>query len=161
MHSAVRPARPDDVGEILALIRELAAYERAADEVRATEGGLRAALFGDEPAVHAHVAELGGAVDGLALWFRSFSTWTGAHGVYLEDLFVRPEARGHGLGRGLLATLAERCVSNGWQRLEWTVLDWNEPALEFYRSLGAVGMAEWTVHRLTGEPLAALAARSS
>jgi GNAT superfamily N-acetyltransferase len=113
-------------------------------------------LFGDHPAVFAHVAEHEGAVAGFALWFVNYSTWTGRHGIYLEDLYVSPELRGHGYGRALLAELARICVERGYGRLDWSVLDWNEPAIGFYESLGAVAMDEWTVHRMTGPALHAL-----
>ncbi len=153
----IRPARPDDVPTILRLIRDLAEYERAASEVRATEQTLREALFGPAPAVFAHIAEHegpdGAQVAGFALWFRNFSTWRGTHGIYLEDLYVRPELRGHGHGRALLAQLAQICVREGYARLEWSVLEWNEPAISFYRSLGAEPMMEWRTFRLTGPAL--------
>ncbi|MFI6292084.1 GNAT family N-acetyltransferase [Nonomuraea sp. NPDC050790] len=152
----IRPATPDDVPEILAMVGELADYEKAAHEVRATEAQLRAALFGERPAAFAHVAEDDGRLAGFALWFLSFSTWRGVHGIYLEDLFVRPQHRGGGHGRALLAELAKICVERGYQRLEWSVLDWNAPAIGFYKKLGAVPMDEWTVYRLTDEPLRAL-----
>jgi len=148
---------------VLELIRELADYERSLAQVEATEESLHAALFGPRPAVFCHVAETAPAgaaaypLAGFALWFRNFSTWTGTHGIYLEDLFVRPELRGQGHGRALLQALARLCVEHGYQRLEWWVLDWNEPALRFYRSIGARPMDEWTVHRLTGDALRALA----
>lgn len=143
------------------MIGELAEYERAPDEVVATEDLLREALFAENPAVFALVAEDGGDVVGFALWFRNFSTWLGRHGVYLEDLYVRPQHRGQGHGKALLSALARICVERDYGRLEWWVLDWNEPALQFYRSLGAVPMDEWTVHRVTGEPLRRLAAGAS
>ena len=157
----VRRAAPADVGAVVGLVRELAAYEREPDAVRLTEDVLRERLFGPEPAVFAHVAERDGEVVGTAVWFLTFSTWTGTHGVWLEDLYVRPEARGGGLGRALLAALAAVCAERGYARLEWTVLDWNAPALGFYRALGAVGMEEWTTQRLTGPALAALARSAS
>ena len=138
------------------MVRELADYERAADAVEADEESIRAALFGPDPAVFAHVAEHGGEVVGFALWFRTFSTWHGRHGIYLEDLYVRPPARGRGHGRALLAELARIAVDAGHRRLEWSVLDWNVDAQEVYRSVGAVPMSEWTVWRLSGEPLAEL-----
>lgn len=143
---------------MLDLVRELAEYERAPHEAVATEAQFHDALFGPAPAVYAHVAELDGEVVGFALWFLSFSTWLGRHGIYLEDLYVRPAVRGQGIGRSLLATLARLAVERGYGRLEWSVLDWNEPALGFYRSLGAVALDEWTVHRLSGEALATLGA---
>jgi GNAT superfamily N-acetyltransferase len=171
----IRPAMPQDVPEILAMVRELAEYERAAHEVESTVEQLTALLFGGAvegipattpsgaPAAYAHVVdhpdpERGTSLGAFALWFLNTSTWTGTHGVYLEDLYVRPELRGSGYGRGLLATLAQVCVDRGYRRLEWWVLDWNEPALGFYRSIGAEPMDEWTVHRVTGDALAALAA---
>jgi len=154
----IRPARPADVPAILELIHGLAEYERAAHEVHATAGQLEASLFGPEPAVFAHVAEDGGAVVGFALWFLSFSTWLGKHGIYLEDLYVRPDHRARGHGKALLATLARIAVERGYGRVEWWVLDWNQPAIDFYRSLGAVAMDDWTVFRLTGDALEALGA---
>jgi GNAT superfamily N-acetyltransferase len=154
----IRPAKPEDVAEIHAMVRELADYEKSVDQAKATPEQLHDALFGERPAVFAHVAEDdGGRVQGFALWFLNYSTWTGVHGIYLEDLYVRPAARGTGLGKALLARLARICVERGYQRLEWSVLDWNEPALAVYRSQGAAPMDEWTAHRLTGEALAALA----
>ncbi|MFC1441285.1 GNAT family N-acetyltransferase [Streptacidiphilus sp. N1-10] len=154
----IREARPDDIPQILAFIRELAEYERALDDARATAEQLHTALFGPHPAAFAHIAEddSTGEPVGFALWFLNFSTWKGVHGLYLEDLYVRPEARGGGHGKALLATLAQICVERGYGRLEWSVLDWNEPSIGFYKSLGAVPMDEWTVFRLTGAPLAAL-----
>jgi GNAT superfamily N-acetyltransferase len=158
----IRPARPDDLDAILQLIRDLAAYERAPDQARATPEDLGEALFGPEPRVFAHVAEHHGEgepqIAGLALWFLNFSTWTGRHGIYLEDLFVRPEMRGHGYGRALLVELARICVERGYARLEWAVLDWNQPAIGFYRGLGAEPIDEWTVNRLQGEALRRLGA---
>jgi GNAT superfamily N-acetyltransferase len=155
--AGIRPARPGDVAAIHRLIRELAEYERSLDQVAGAEDDLRRALFGAAPAVFAHVAEHEGAVAGFALWFLNYSTWTGRHGIYLEDLYVTPALRRHGYGRALLAELARTCVDRGYARLEWSVLDWNEPALGFYASLGAVAMDEWTVHRLAGPALAELA----
>ncbi|MFI6769579.1 GNAT family N-acetyltransferase [Streptomyces sp. NPDC050355] len=154
----IREATPDDVPVILAMIGELAAYERAPEAAQATEPQLKEALFGAQPAAFALIAEADGAPVGFALWFRNFSTWTGTHGVYLEDLYVRPEARGGGHGKALLAALAKICVDRGYERFEWSVLDWNEPSIGFYRSIGAQPMDEWTVFRLTGEALHDLAA---
>jgi GNAT superfamily N-acetyltransferase len=154
----IRRALPGDVPAIYRLIRDLAEYERSLPEVTGTEDDLRRALFGPDPAIFAHVAEHEGQVAGFALWFLNYSTWLGRHGLYLEDLYVTPDLRGHGLGKALLAELAAVCVAQGYGRLEWWVLDWNEPARGFYRSLGAVPMDEWTVHRLTGQALADLAA---
>lgn len=155
--SAIRAARPDDVPEILAMIRELAVYECAADEVRATAPLLTEALFGPQPAVHAAMACAEGAPVGFALWFRNFSTWEGRHGIYLEDLYVRPAARGGGHGTALLRHLAGIAVREGYPRLDWAVLDWNEPSIGFYRSLGARPQSDWTGFRLTGAALRALA----
>jgi GNAT superfamily N-acetyltransferase len=153
----IRPATPVDVPVILGLIRELADYEQAPDEVRATEDLLHAALFAGQPHVWCHVAEVDGVVVGCAVWFLNFSTWLGRHGIYLEDLYVRPEHRGTGLGLELLRTLARTAAERGYGRVEWWVLDWNESAIGFYRSLGAVPMDEWTVFRLTGDALHELA----
>jgi len=156
----IRPATTDDIPAIHAMVRELADYERALDAAEATEQQLRDALFGPHPAAFAHIAEddTTGSVVGFALWFLNFSTWKGVHGLYLEDLYVRPQARGGGHGKALLTELARICVRRGYGRLEWSVLDWNEPSIGFYKSLGAVPMDEWTVFRLTGEPLAVLGA---
>jgi GNAT superfamily N-acetyltransferase len=155
----VRPATPQDVPTIRTLIRELAEFERSLEKATATEDDLRSALFDSPaPAVFCHLAlDDDGQPVGFALWFRNFSTWTGRHGIYLEDLYVRPSARSHGYGRALLQTLAGICVSEGYPRLEWWVLDWNETALRFYRSIGAEPMDEWTVHRVSGPELSALA----
>ncbi len=157
----IRPAEPRDVEQILEMIRDLAAYERAADEVHASEQDLARALFGVTPAVFALVVEGDSDGDepllGFAMYFLNFSTWLGKHGVYLEDLYVRPEVRGEGHGKRLLQALARICIERGYGRLEWWVLDWNEPALGFYRSIGAVPMDEWTVHRVTGDALSQLA----
>lgn len=170
--SRIRAARREDVAEILAMVRDLATYEQAAHEVLATEQSLSVLLFG-APAQHrptaafCHVAPdpqaragAGDQLSGFALWFVSTSTWTGRHGIYLEDLYVRPQARGRGIGAALMSELAQICVDRDFARLEWSVLDWNTPALDFYRALGAKAMDEWTVHRLTDEHLAALAARN-
>ncbi len=150
----VRPIRPDDVPAVIGLVRELAEYEKAPHEATMTEQQLSAALFGESPKLFGHVAEgPDGAVVGMALWFLNFSTWRGTHGIYLEDLYVQPAARGTGLGKELLRTLAELCVERGYSRLEWWVLDWNTPSIEFYRAAGAVPMDEWTVFRLTDDAL--------
>jgi GNAT superfamily N-acetyltransferase len=150
---AIRTARADDVPIIVSLIRELADYEREPHAVEASESDIRTALFGPSPAAFCHVAEQAGEVVGFALWFLNFSTWKGRHGIYLEDLFVRPEARGTGLGKALLTTLIEIARERGYGRVEWSVLDWNTPAIDFYRSLGARPMDEWTVWRLEGPSL--------
>ena len=152
----IRAARVEDVPDIHRLIRALAEYEQALHSATATEEDLRRALFGDHPAVFAHVAEDAGRVVGFALWFLNFSTWTGQHGIYLEDLFVDKEMRGSGHGKALLAELARLCTERGYQRLEWVVLDWNTPSIEFYRSLGAQPMDEWDIFRLSGPALRAL-----
>ncbi|GAB3262426.1 GNAT family N-acetyltransferase [Alteromonas gracilis] len=156
---SVRPARPEDVPAILRLVHALAAYEREAEAVEATEDDFARVLFGATPTAWCHVAEVDGEVVGIAVWYLSFSTWTGGNGIWLEDLFVLPEHRGAGLGQALLAALAGVCVERGYRRLEWWVLDWNEPSIGFYRSLGAEAMDEWTTYRLTGEALDGLARR--
>jgi GNAT superfamily N-acetyltransferase len=153
----IRAATAADVPAIHELIVELATYEREPDAVEASAETLRAALFGADPLVHALVAEHEGAVVGCAVWFVNFSTWTGRHGIYLEDLVVSQAFRRFGYGRGLLARLAALCVERGYRRLEWSVLDWNEPALGFYRALGAEAMTGWTVHRVSGDALSAVA----
>jgi GNAT superfamily N-acetyltransferase len=153
----VRRIRPEDVDAVVELVHALAEYEREPDACHLTAPQLHAALFGEAPALFGHVAELDGAVAGFTLWFLNFSTWRGTHGIYLEDLYVREELRGSGLGKALLATLAAECVEQGYQRLEWSVLNWN-PAIGFYRALGASPQDEWTVYRLADDPLRALAA---
>lgn len=155
--AAIRAARESDVAHIHRLIVDLATYERAADQVRSTPDQLREALFGPQPAAYALVAEMAGEVIGFALYFRSFSTWEGVHGIYLEDLYVAPEHRGAGLGKALLSALAAIAVQRGYARLEWAVLNWNQPSIEFYRALGAVPLEEWTVYRLTGPALSQVA----
>lgn len=158
----VRPARRDDIPCIDALVRELAAYEREPDAVQATQQDFANALFGADPHAYCHVAEVTddegtSQVAGIAVWYLTFSTWRGRHGIWLEDLFVRPEHRGLGLGRALLGALAQVCTERGYARLEWWVLDWNTPAHGFYRSLGAVPQEEWTVWRVDGDQLGRLA----
>jgi GNAT superfamily N-acetyltransferase len=160
MDLAIRIARADDCATILGFIRDLAEYEKLAHEVVADEAQLRTTLFGARPAAEVLIAELAGEPVGFALFFTSYSTFLGKPGLYLEDLFVRPASRSAGVGGALMAALAKLAVERNYGRFEWAVLDWNEPALKFYRSLGAVPMAEWTVQRLTGAPLAALAARA-
>jgi len=156
---SVRPVRPDDVPTVCRLVRELAAYEQAADEALMTDEQLTTALFGDSPALFGHVAETAdGEVAGFALWFLTFSTWRGTHGIHLEDLFVSPGHRGTGLGRELLQTLAQECVDRGFARLEWSVLDWNTASIEFYRAAGALPMDGWSVFRLTDDALTRFAA---
>ena len=155
----LRAATIDDVPQILAFIRALAEYERLLDAVVATEDGLRRALFGPRPYAEVVLAEDRGAAVGFALFFHTFSTFRGQPGIYLEDLFVVPEARGRGVGSALLAHLARLAQARGCGRVEWAVLDWNAAAIRFYESVGARPNAEWTVYRLTGEPLTALAAK--
>ena len=157
MSGAVRTALPGDVPDVLALVRELATYEREPDAVETTEQMLHDALFGPSPVAACHVAVLDGQVVGMALWYVTFSTWKGVPGLWLEDLFVREGARGTGLGRRLLQTLAGVCVERGYARFEWWVLDWNAPAIGFYASLGAVPQDDWTVHRVDGYALRELA----
>ena len=152
----IRAAAPSDVPAVMGLIQALADYEREPDAVVATEADLHEALFGSDPSAGCQVAEVDGSVVGFALWYRTFSTWQGKPGLWLEDLFVQPEQRGTGLGRDLLVSLARICVERGWTRFEWWVLDWNEPAQGFYRSLGARAEDEWTVWRVDGEALRAL-----
>ena len=156
---SVRPVAPDDVAAVVDLVRELAGYEKAPHEARMTEEQLSAALFAESPLLFGHVAEADdGVVVGMALWFLNFSTWRGTHGIHLEDLYVQPQHRGSGLGRELLRTLADLCVQRGYSRLEWSVLDWNTPSIEFYEAAGAEPMDEWTIFRLTDDALAAFAA---
>lgn len=152
----IRAAAHDDVEAIVTLVHELAAYEREPDSCLLTADQLTVALFDPAPALFGHVAEVDGEVVGCALWFLNFSTWRGVHGLYLEDLYVRPAHRGAGLGRALLARLAAVCVERGYARLEWSVLDWNAPSIAFYRSLGAESMDGWTTFRLDGSELAEL-----
>jgi GNAT superfamily N-acetyltransferase len=154
----IRTATPADIPVIHALVRELAEYEKALDEANATEEQLHEALFGEHPAAYAHIAvdDTTGEPVGFALWFLNFSTWRGVHGIYLEDLYVRPTARGAGHGKALLTELARICVERGYQRLEWSVLNWNTPSIAFYESLGARPQDEWTVYRLTDEALLTL-----
>jgi len=153
MSFAIRPVSPGDVPSVVALVHELAAYERAADQCSLADDQLRSALFGESAALFGHVATVDDDPVGCALWFLNFSTWRGVHGIYLEDLFVQPSHRGRGIGRALLVELARECVARGYARLEWAVLDWNEPAIGFYRSLGAAPQDEWTTFRLEGQSL--------
>ena len=158
---SIRPATIDDVPLIRALIGELADYERLADAAVATDDDLRAQLFGAQPAAEVLIGEVDGEAAGFALFFHNFSTFLGKRGLYLEDLFVRPAARGAGLGKHLMAALARIAVQRDCGRFEWSVLDWNMPAIGFYRRIGAVGMDEWTVQRLEGEALHALASHDA
>jgi GNAT superfamily N-acetyltransferase len=157
MTISIRKAEEGDAPLIFAFINELAEYERLAHEVDATESDLAKALFGPNPRVFADIAAWNGEPAGVALWFYNFSTFRGRHGIYLEDLYVRPAFRSKGLGRALLRHLARRCLAEGLPRLEWWVLDWNEPALRVYRAIGAEPMDGWTVQRMTGDALKALA----
>lgn len=155
--AVVRPARPGDEAGILALIHGLAAYEREPAAVENTVDDLSASLFGGDPRVFAHVVERDAAIVGIAIWFVTYSTWTGRHGLWLEDLYVDEAQRGRGYGKALMTALARVCVERGYGRFEWTVLDWNAPSIAFYRSIGAAPMDEWTTQRLTGAALEQLA----
>ncbi len=155
---SVRPAKPEDLSLVHALVRELADYEKLGHEVTATPEDLAAALFRAQPRVTCEIADLAGAPAGLAIWFYTFSTFRGRHGIWLEDLFVRPSHRRFGVGTALLASLAARCRAEGLARLEWSVLEWNEPSIRFYEALGARRMHEWTICRLEGEALDTLGA---
>ncbi|GAA1350505.1 GNAT family N-acetyltransferase [Streptomyces beijiangensis] len=156
----IRNATPADVPVIHEMVRELAEYEKALHEAQATKEQLHEALFGERPAAYAFIAETAeGETAGFALWFLNFSTWRGVHGIYLEDLYVRPELRGGGYGKALLTELARTCVERGYQRLEWSVLNWNEPSIRFYEALGARPQDEWSVYRLTDGALAELGTR--
>ena len=157
MSVIIRRARPDEAGLVLSLVRELAEYEKLLHEVEATEAGIGEALFGSRPRLFCEIAEWKGEPAGFAVWFINFSTFSGRSGIFLEDLFVHPARRSKGIGKALLVHLAKTCVANGWSRLQWSVLDWNTPSIEFYKSLGAVLMDEWTVCRVTGPALTALA----
>lgn len=157
MNADIRPAVPSDVPLILQLVRELAEYEKLSHEVVATEALLHAALFGERPYAEALIAQDGAGAQGFALYFHNFSTFLARPGIYLEDLFVRPAARGRGLGKALLVRLAQIALERGCGRLEWSVLDWNAPAIAFYQSLGARSMDDWRINRVTGPALAALA----
>lgn len=161
MTLSIRPATPADLPLIAQFIRELADYEKLAHEVRFDESTLGQKLFGPRPYAEVIIGEIDDAAQGFALFFHNFSTFEGRPGIYLEDLFVRPEARGSGLGKALLAHLAGLCVERDCARLEWSVLDWNEPSIGFYKSLGARMMDEWTVMRVDGDALTALAASTA
>ena len=159
--ATIRPVRHDDVPAVVAMVHELAEFERAADSCHLTEEQLRTALFGAHPAVFGHVAvDADDAPYGFALWYVNYSTWEGTHGIHLEDLYVRPQARGTGAGGALLATLAQVCVARGYRRLEWVMLDWN-PAAEFYAAIGAKVVEDWLPYRLSGAALTQLAERAS
>ncbi len=154
---SIRPAKIEDVEEILALIYELALYEKAPDEAKATREQILQSFFCENPKVFCDLVEVDGEIAGLAIWFLNYSTWQGKHGIYLEDLFIRPQYRGLGFGKALLKHLAAICEERGYGRFQWWVLDWNEPAIEFYKSLGAVAMDEWTVYRVSEQALIELA----
>ncbi len=162
----IRIAEPADVPEILAMVGELAEYEREPDAAVASVEQIHDSLFvgsttpSGAPAAHCFVVDVDGQLAGMALWFLNFSTWLGRHGIYLEDLYVRPAFRGHGYGQALLATLAKECVERGYGRLEWWVLDWNTTAIDFYGSQGAEQMDEWTTHRVSGAALELLAEKA-
>jgi GNAT superfamily N-acetyltransferase len=149
----IRLAQPADAEDIHRLIYELAVYEKAPDQMVAMVEQINTSLFNSNPVAFCHVAEVDGKIVGIALWFLNYSTWLGKPGIYLEDLFVQPEFRGHGIGKGFMKVLAQLCVERGYERFQWWVLDWNEPSIEFYKSLGAVAMDEWTVFRLSGDAL--------
>ena len=161
MSLSIRRARPDQAGLVLDFVRELAEYEKLSHEVEATEAMIADALFGSDPRLFCAIAEWNGEPVGFAVWFLNFSTFSGRHGVYLEDLYVRPSHRGKGLGKALLVYLAKECVDNGWSRLQWAVLDWNAPSIAFYKSLGAVMLDDWTLCRVSGAALSRLAGSAS
>jgi GNAT superfamily N-acetyltransferase len=157
MSLSIRPARPGEAALALQFVRELAEYEKLSHEVEATEAMLDVALFGEPARVSCDFAEWDCEVVGFALWFLNFSTFSGRSGIYLEDLFVRPAHRGKGIGKALMIHLAQRCVQNGWARFQWSVLDWNAPSIDFYKSLGAVLLDDWTGCRVSGNALTRLA----
>jgi diamine N-acetyltransferase len=157
MALSIHRARPEESGLIFSLLRELAEYEKLTHEVVATESGIAEALFGNNPILFCEIAEWDDKSAGFAVWFFNFPTFAGRRGIYLEDLFVRPAFRGRGIGKALLVHLAKLCVENDWSRLQWSVLDWNTPSIEFYQSLGADMMDEWKLCRINGAALAQLA----
>ncbi|MHC6153649.1 GNAT family N-acetyltransferase [Bradyrhizobium elkanii] len=157
MSLLIRRARPDEAGLVFSLVRELAEYEKLLHEVHASEADIADALFGANPRLYCDIVEWNGEPAGFAVWFVNFSTFAGRHGIYLEDLFVRPALRGQGIGKALLVHLAKQCLANGWSRLQWAVLDWNAPSIAFYKSLGAELMDEWTICRVSGQALSTLA----
>ncbi|MFM1974694.1 MAG: hypothetical protein RL524_681 [Actinomycetota bacterium] len=154
---SIRPATIADTDEILALIYELALYEKAPEEAKATREQIIDSFFCENPKVFCEIVEVDGEIAGLAIWFLNYSTWQGKHGIYLEDLFIRPQFRGKGFGKALLKHLAAICEARGYGRFQWWVLDWNEPSIEFYKALGAVAMDEWTVYRVSEDALMKLA----
>ena len=149
----IRPAKIQEVGEVLHLIQDLATYEKAPEQVEASEEDLLNTIFASDPRVFCDLVEVDGQIAGMAIWFLNYSTWQAKHGIYLEDLFIKPEYRGRGYGKALLKHLAKICDEKGYGRLQWWVLDWNSPAIEFYKSLGAEAMDEWTVYRTSGKAL--------
>jgi GNAT superfamily N-acetyltransferase len=149
----IRPAKREEVGEVLQLIQDLATYEKAPDQVEASEDDLLNTIFAKEPRVFCDLVEVDGQIAGMAIWFLNYSTWQAKHGIYLEDLYIKPEFRAKGYGKALLKHLAQICDREGYGRLQWWVLDWNSPAIEFYRSFGAEAMDEWTVYRTSGQAL--------
>ena len=157
----IREAKISDVEAIYDLIVELAIYEKEPEAVIASVEDIKENLFGTDPVAYCHVAEVDGQVVGIAIWFLNYSTWLGKAGLYLEDLFVKPEFRGSGLGFQLMKTLAQLCVDRNYERFQWWVLDWNEPSINFYKSIGAEAMDEWTVYRLSGSALKSFAASST
>ena len=157
MSLTIRRARSDEAGLVFSLVGELAEYEKLTSEVKATEAEIGEALFGDNPRLFCEIAEWDNEPVGFAVWYNNFSTFTGRPGMYLEDLFVRPALRGKGIGKALLAHLAAQCVANRWPRLQWVVLNWNTPSIEFYKSIGAIMKDEWIACRLEGEALTSLA----
>ena len=156
----IRLARKEDTPRIQALIKDLALYEKAPLEAKATLEQINESLFSDNPHAHCHVVEVDGNVVGISIWFLNYSTWLGKPGIYLEDLYIDPAYRGKGFGLALLKELAKICIERDYERLQWWVLDWNEPSIEFYKSLGAEAMDEWTVYRVSGDALKKLAANS-
>lgn len=154
MSLTIRAARPDDGALIFSLVRELAEYEKLSHEIEATQQDIAAALFGPSPRLFCDIAEWNGEAAGFTVWFLIYSTFRGRHGMYLEDLFVRPQFRGRGIGKGLMRQLARRCVDEGYARFEWAVLDWNAPSIAFYQSIGAELKDEWKICRLSGPQLA-------
>ncbi|KRO31807.1 MAG: GCN5 family acetyltransferase [Actinobacteria bacterium BACL2 MAG-121001-bin67] len=149
----IRPAKREEVGEVLQLIQDLATYEKAPDQVEASRDDLLNTIFAKEPKVFCDLVEVDGQIAGMAIWFLNYSTWQAKHGIYLEDLYIKPEFRAKGYGKALLKHLAQICDKQGYGRLQWWVLDWNSPAIEFYRSFGAEAMDEWTVYRTSGQAL--------
>jgi len=149
----IRPAKREEVGEVLQLIQDLATYEKAPEQVEASKDDLLNTIFAKEPRVFCDLVEVDGQIAGIAIWFLNYSTWQAKHGIYLEDLYIKPEFRARGYGKALLRHLAQICDKEGYGRLQWWVLDWNSPAIEFYKSFGAEAMDEWTVYRTSGQAL--------